>query len=140
MRYFRSDLDELVVRRAEADGLAVLDGGAPVGVRMRGGEVVVRMVMRVRDDAVGIGRLRIDLIGAGGIERHGIERRETYPRSAPGHVVNASQSQLGDTSSASAMWNDGRPSTTALAYSAILQLSTSLAMPKSGGWRASGRR
>ena len=36
----RSDLDELIVRRAEADGLAVLDGGAPVGVRMRGGEVV----------------------------------------------------------------------------------------------------
>ena len=45
-------VDELIVRRAEADGLAVLDGGAPVGVRMRGGEVVVRMVMRVRDDAV----------------------------------------------------------------------------------------
>ena len=41
MRYFRSDLDELVVRRAEADGLAVLDGGAPVGVRMRGGKVVM---------------------------------------------------------------------------------------------------
>ena len=71
MRYFRSDLDELVVRRAEADGLAVLDGGAPVGVRMRGGKVVMRMVMRVRDDAVGVGRLRVDLIGAGGIERHG---------------------------------------------------------------------
>ena len=33
---------ELVVRRAEADGLAVLDGGAPVGVRVRGREVVVR--------------------------------------------------------------------------------------------------
>ena len=49
--------------------------------------------------------------------------------------LNASQSQLGDTSSASAMWNDGRPSTTALAYSAILQLSTSLAMSKSG-WMA----
>ena len=55
------------MRRAEADGLAVLDGSAPVGVRMRGGEVVVRVVVRVRDDAVGVGRLRIDLIGAGGI-------------------------------------------------------------------------
>ena len=38
------------------------------------------------------------------------------------------QSQHGDTSSASAMWNDGRPSTTALAYSAILQLSSSFAI------------
>ena len=81
MRYFRSDLDDLIVRRAEADGLAVLDGGAPVGVRMRGGKVVVRVVMRVRDDAVGIGRLRIDLIGAGGIERHGVEgRKHTHVR------------------------------------------------------------
>ena len=81
MRYFRSDLDELVVRRAEADGLAVLDGGAPVGVRMRGGKVVMRVVVRVRDDAVGIGRLRVDLVGAGGIERHGVEgRKHTHVR------------------------------------------------------------
>ena len=88
MRYdLRSDLDELVVRRAKADGLAVLDGGAPVGVRMRGGEVVVRMVMRVRDDAVGIGRLRIDLVGAGGIERHGVEGREHTHVRHHGHVV-----------------------------------------------------
>ena len=54
---------------------------------MRGGEVVVRMVMRVRDDAVGIGRLRIDLVGAGGIERHGVEgRKHTHVRHH-GHVV-----------------------------------------------------
>ena len=76
MRYFRSDLDELIVRRAETDGLTVLDGGAPVGVRVRGGKVVVRMVMRVRDDAVGVHGLGVDLVGAGGVERHGIERRE----------------------------------------------------------------
>ena len=87
MRYFRSDLDEFVVRRAKTDGLAVLDGGAPVGVRMRGGEVVVRVVMRVRDDAVGIGRLRIDLIGAGGIERHGVEGRKHAHVRHHGHVV-----------------------------------------------------
>ena len=64
------------MRRAETDGLAVLDGGAPVGVRMRGGKVVVRVVMRVRDDAAGVHGLGVDLVGAGGIERHGIERRE----------------------------------------------------------------
>ena len=64
MRYdLRSDLDELIVCRAEADGLAVLDGGAPVGVRMRGREVVVRMVMLMRDDAVRVDRLGVDQIG-----------------------------------------------------------------------------
>ena len=67
---------ELVVRRAEADGLAVLDGGAPVGVRMRGREVVVRMVMLMRDDAVRVDRLGIDHVGAGGVERHGVEGRK----------------------------------------------------------------
>ena len=51
-------------------------GGAPVGVRVRGGKVVMRVVMRVRDDAVGVHGLGVDLVGAGGIERHGIERRE----------------------------------------------------------------
>ena len=55
----RSDLDELIVRRAETDGLAVLDGGAPVGVRVRGRKVVVRMVMLMRDDS-GRGRKRAD--------------------------------------------------------------------------------
>ena len=73
MRYFRSDLDELIVRRAETDGLAVLDGGAPVGVRVRGREVVVRMVMLMRDDAVRVDRLGVDHVGAGGVERHGVE-------------------------------------------------------------------
>ena len=64
------------MRRAEADGLAVLDGGAPVGVRVRGREVVVRMVMLMRDDAVRVDRLGVDHVGAGGVERHGIEGRE----------------------------------------------------------------
>ena len=67
---------ELVVRRAEADGLAVLDSGAPAGVRMRGREVVVRVLMLVRDDAVRVDRLGIDHVRAGGVERHGVEGRE----------------------------------------------------------------
>ena len=67
---------ELIVRRAETDGLAVLDGGAPVGVRVRGREVVVRMVMLMRNGAVRVGRLGVDHIGAGGVERHGVEGRE----------------------------------------------------------------
>ena len=54
----------------------MLDGGAPVGVRMRGREVVVRMVMLMRDDAVRVDRLDVDHVGAGGVERHGVEGRE----------------------------------------------------------------
>ena len=64
------------MRRAETDGLAVLDGGAPVGIRMRGREVVVRVVMLVRDDAAGVHGLGVDLVGAGGVERHGVEGRK----------------------------------------------------------------
>ena len=63
------------MRRAEADGLAVLDGGAPVGVRVRGREVVVRMGMLTRDDAVRVDRLGVDLFVSGGVERQWVEGR-----------------------------------------------------------------
>ena len=94
------------MRRAETDGLAVLDGGAPVGVRVRGREVSAQAV----SSATGSNDANMPTFGTIGTS------------------LKLWQSQHGDTSSASAMWNDGRPSTTALAYSAILQLSSSFAI------------
>ena len=53
-----------------------------------------------------------------------------------GTSLYAWQSHSGDTSTAREMWKFGRPSHTALAYSAILQLSTSFAVSNSA-WIAS---
>ena len=68
--------DQLVLARAEADLFAVLQAGAPVGGGGDVGEVVVMAVLRLAEHTVGDGGLGVDGVGAGLVERHGVEARE----------------------------------------------------------------
>ena len=126
------DLDELVLARAQADLLGMRDARAPVGVGMRDAEgilglLALQMLVIMLHLGRAVGKLgvrqRLQLL-AFVIEAATGQTLSDYANMPISLTIGVSfsgwQSQLGLISMASEMWKLGRPSTTALVYSAIL--------------------
>ncbi len=100
-------------------------------------EVVVVMGVTAVGGRTPYHRLSIDGIHTGHIQCHRVEGGKHSHIGNNGGVSSRRDSQLGDTSMTSEIWKQGRPSTTALEYSAIFRFrDSSPSRPSRSGWRS----